>query len=588
MPQSTTPFPFQVTPLSDPLFSAIGGGGGRLGLNKSKRTAPSNLLVFSSNSEFNNSLLNEFTTFPVGDIPPLTAEDFGGLAGNEVLREIPFSLDEIPEILNKNFGVDFLAVSRFLYSRDGNNFLDDATSFLNGESSRLKKNVAIALRSAIILDAVDGQISNASIFNFLPLDSLPFTLSDTLNTPIFLLLADIVQANQRIPVDRIDYVSVVEIFTGPFDSLPSSTVVDDILFFPADDTSNGFNLLKADRSLAATIQVSDINTDLSNSLLDGFVEDGDSLFFTADDGIDGTNLFALDLFDPELPAELAIARGSTRKTEGNSGRTIFSFNVTRTGDLSSESSAAWSVSASGINSADADDFINGVLPSGTIRFRAGQSTRTINIRVMADLIQEFDEKFAVTLTNPTGATITAARATGVIRNDDLIGTPDNDTITGSSRAEFINGLAGQDDLTGRGGSDRFGFLFGESRIRTPDRITDFSFGEDSISLVNRREKFLPVPQEFSRAADNSTAATFRELAEAVFADADGLTEGNQALAANAAALVQSTNAEIAGTYLLINNGNAGLSFRRDLLIDITGFSDPVPDLGIQPVDSVFS
>ena len=46
--------------------------------------------------------------------------------------------------------------------------------------------------------------------------------------------------------------------------------------------------------------------------------------------------------------------------------------------------------------------------------------------------------------------------------------------------------------------------------------------------------------------------------------------------------------EIMSTYLLINDGNAGLSSRRDLLIDITGFSGPLSDLGIQPVDSVFT
>ena len=121
----------------------------------------------------------------------------------------------------------------------------------------------------------------------------------------------------------------------------------------------------------------------------------------------------------------------------------------------------------------------------------------IKIRVSGDQIQEFDEKFSITLDNPTGATIATAKATGVIRNDDLIGTPDNDTIAGSRRADFINGLAGQDNLTGRGGPDRFGFRFGQSRIRTPDRITDFRFGKDSISLVNQRGRLQPIPQEFS-------------------------------------------------------------------------------------------
>ena len=382
-------------------------------------------------------------------------------------------------------------------------------------------------------------------------------------------------------------VRVADINPGPNGSFPDDLVaVGDTLFFTANDGSSGSELWKSDGTEEGTVRVADINQGLFDSNPSYLTVVGETLFFSADDGTNGEELWALDLAQ-NLP-ELAIARGRARKTEGNSGKTIFSFNVTRTGDLSSESSAAWAVSGSGNNPADADDFINAVLPSGTIRFRAGQSTRTIKVNVSADLVQEFNERFTVTLTNPTGATITTAKATGVIRNDDLIGTPDNDTIIGSRRAEFINGLAGQDDLTGRSGPDQFGFRFGQSRISTPDRITDFRFGQDSISLVNRRDQFRPVPQEFSRAADNNTANTFKELAKAVFADADGLTEGNQALAANSAALVQSTNANIAGTYLMINDGKERLSLRKDLLIDITGFSGPLPDLGEQPVDLVFS
>ena len=58
--------------------------------------------------------------------------------------------------------------------------------------------------------------------------------------------------------------------------------------------------------------------------------------------------------------------------------------------------------------------------------------------------------------------------------------------------------------------------------------------------------------------------------------------------ANAAALVRSTNAAIAGTYLLINDGTAGRSLTSDLLIDITGYSGTLPALGVRPVKSVFA
>jgi Ca2+-binding RTX toxin-like protein len=223
-----------------------------------------------------------------------------------------------------------------------------------------------------------------------------------------------------------------------------------------------------------------------------------------------------------------------------------------------------------------------------VRFSAGQTSRTITVNVRADLDREPDERFRVTLSNPTGATIATSRATGIIRNDDLIGTAANDTIIGTRRPEFIDGLAGQDTLTGGAGPDVFGFRFGQSRIRTPDRITDFRFGEDTIALLNAQGQLRPAPVAFSRAANNSTASTLPGLANAVFADADGRTAGDQPLAANAAALVRSTNAAIAGTYLLINDANAGRSLTSDLLIDITGFSGTLPALGVRPVQSVFA
>jgi Ca2+-binding RTX toxin-like protein len=314
---------------------------------------------------------------------------------------------------------------------------------------------------------------------------------------------------------------------------------------------------------------------------------GDTLFFTASDGSSGQELWALDVNNPPPPV-LAIARASADKTEGFSGFTAFTFTVTRSGDLSGASSASWAVAGTGSNRVDGIDIRGTALPSGTVSFAAGEAAKTITVEVAADRVQENDERFAVTLATPTGATITTATALGTIRNDDLLGTTANDTIAGGRRAEYIDGLDGRDTLTGGGGPDQFGFRFGQSRIRTPDRITDFRFGQDKISLLNGRGQLLPAPLAFSRAADNSTASSLAALADAVFADANGRTAGNQPLAANAAALVRSTNAAIAGTYLLINDSNAARSLTRDLLINITGYSGRLPALGVRPVESVFA
>jgi chitinase len=56
--------------------------------------------------------------------------------------------------------------------------------------------------------------------------------------------------------------------------------------------------------------------------------------------------------------------------------------------------------------------------SGTLTFAAGVTTQTIAVKVAGDTTVEPDETFTVTLTNPTGATLSRATATATIKNDD--------------------------------------------------------------------------------------------------------------------------------------------------------------------------
>ena len=85
---------------------------------------------------------------------------------------------EVREGMNKTYNVDFVGVSRFLYSDAGVKFLKNQTT---SDSPHWSMNTFAvqALRSAIVADARDGQISSAGIINALPTD---MPLADFCNT----------------------------------------------------------------------------------------------------------------------------------------------------------------------------------------------------------------------------------------------------------------------------------------------------------------------------------------------------------------------------------------------------------------------
>jgi hypothetical protein len=76
---------------------------------------------------------------------------------------------EVREGMRKTYDVDFLGVSRFLYSAQGEKFLEDQ-SMSYFPYWGMKTTAVRALRSAIIADAQDGQISSATIMANLPTD----------------------------------------------------------------------------------------------------------------------------------------------------------------------------------------------------------------------------------------------------------------------------------------------------------------------------------------------------------------------------------------------------------------------------------
>jgi Ca2+-binding RTX toxin-like protein len=260
--------------------------------------------------------------------------------------------------------------------------------------------------------------------------------------------------------------------------------------------------------------------------------------------------------------------------------------------------------------------------TGTLTIAPNSAVATLSIPILNDNLNEEDESFIVTLSNPVNAvlnpdtsigevTITDTLPTRITRtlppnvenltlngtsvingtgnagnniitgnsaNNSLNGDVGNDTLIGGIGADTLTGGAGNDTLTGGEGSDTFIFQFGQSLVSNSDRITDFAIGTDKIDLLTQGGLATNAPTAFTRAAD-SAAANLTTVVNNVFIDANGATTGNQALVINSAALVQVTTSGIAGTYLVINDATTGFQIANDLLVNITGYTGTLPPLG---------
>ena len=145
-------------------------------------------------------------------------------------------------------------------------------------------------------------------------------------------------------------------------------------------------------------------------------------------------------------ASLAIAATGASKAEGDTGSTPFTFTVTRSGNTTGLSSATYTVAGSGANPANATDFSGGALPTGTVSFAAGETSKLVTINVAGDTTAEANEGFTVTLSAPSaGTTIATAAATGTIVNDDGAGNGSYSTSFPASENPISGGGPG---LTG--------------------------------------------------------------------------------------------------------------------------------------------
>ena len=119
---------------------------------------------------------------------------------------------------------------------------------------------------------------------------------------------------------------------------------------------------------------------------------------------------------PATPPTVSIANATV--AEGNSGTSTMSFTVSLSKAYDKAVSVGYT-SANGTATAGQDY----TAASGTLTFAAGVISQQVNVGVIGDTNVESSETLTVTLSNPSGATIATATATGTITNDDTVAPP---------------------------------------------------------------------------------------------------------------------------------------------------------------------
>jgi uncharacterized protein len=165
----------------------------------------------------------------------------------------------------------------------------------------------------------------------------------------------------------------------------------------------------------------------------------------ADDGL-SVDDFSITPNSSPLPN---LSVGDITQNEGNSGTTIFSFNVNLSAPAGAGGVTFDIATADNTATTAGSDYVARSLTSQSIP--AGQSAYTFDVTVNGDTNTESDETFFVNVTNASGATIVDGQGQGTITNDDAAACSPTYTpiysIQGSGTASPLNG---QTNITTQG------------------------------------------------------------------------------------------------------------------------------------------
>lgn len=299
-------------------------------------------------------------------------------------------------------------------------------------------------------------------------------------------------------------------------------------------------------------------------------------------------ILSVDFTAPNGSGEIGFIETSVSQAEGNTGTTTAQITVSRTGGVSGEVSAAYTVSA---GTAQAGDF---VADSGTVTFAAGETRQTIDVVINGDTELEGSETLQVTLSSPTGgATIgTESVATLTIADDDAL---INEVLANISPFDGGNVLTDETnreyvELIGTPGASLDGYYFvifegqEEETAGTTDEtgsgvadlvvdLTGQTFGANGLLVLT------PTNWAYTADADSNTLAV-----AALDADAGGIEDDSQtyALIRSNVAIVQGTDYDTVGEYVNITRESEDSPLGSVGVLDVAPFTDGTAQI----VDSV--
>ena len=148
--------------------------------------------------------------------------------------------------------------------------------------------------------------------------------------------------------------------------------------------------------------------------------------------------------------------------------------------------------------------------SGTLTFAAGETEKTVSVATTDDSADEEDETFALTLSNPAGATLADATATGTI--------VDNDDAPPPLTASFVDMPASHDGEN----AFTFGLTFSEHVLISYKTLRDHAFDVmgGAVREAGRKQQGSNLGWNITVEPDSGGTVTIR-LPETTDCDADG-------------------------------------------------------------------
>ena len=172
---------------------------------------------------------------------------------------------------------------------------------------------------------------------------------------------------------------------------------------------------EAESTVTVTVEtvdddVHEVNGSITLTILEPVGENARTFYEVGDGGGGPSGTATVAVVSDDAPS-LSIADAEAKEADGSVDFTVTV--PTNYGEITVD----WATSdATGEDAAtEGQDYTSN---SGTLRFLEAETSKTISVAVLDNAVHESDETFIVTLSNPSGAALADATATGTIRDDD--------------------------------------------------------------------------------------------------------------------------------------------------------------------------